>query len=271
MRFGNKLTIIALGAGAAIVCGVTVASGGPVSVPAAPNEGGQVAAPAAGATSIAGTVYTPIAPCRILDTRHAAAGILQPGKPRTVQVSGSTGFAAQGGTTTGCGIPSYATSVSYSISAVNSTGTGFFRLWPTGTGEQNATALNYGKDAITSGASVQINPTTGPGVYLISHGKAANAVIDLNGYSAPQIQTGVTSVGVLNAPTRRIVSSVRTGTGHYTVTVDSVLTSCATSVTPDGGGYAATAYVSGSQVFVRTFAAASNTLADINFHLSALC
>jgi hypothetical protein len=270
MRSAIRNSLVAIGASAVVLGAAALAYGGTPAVPAGPNAGGHaVRADAAGA-STAGTLYTPIAPCRILDTRSSPAGRLQRGVARAVQVSGSTGFSAQGGTATGCGIPTHATSISYSISAVTSAGTGFLRLWPTGIGEPNATALNFGLPAITSGASVQVNPTTGPGLFLISHGAVTNAVIDVTGYSAPQIQSGVTSTGALINSTNRIVSSVLTATGKYTVTVDGPIDGCSTNVTPDGGSIAATAYNVGNQVFIQTVNT-SNAATDANFHVSVVC
>jgi hypothetical protein len=281
MHIGIKQAAIVLGAGAAMLCGVAAASAGTTAVPAAPNAGGHVVAAAAGASSTAGTVFTPIQPCRIVDTRHQAAGALAPGRPRTVQVSGSTGFSAQGGVSTGCGIPSYATAINYSISAVTPSGAGFFRLWPTGTSEQNATALNFSKNVnITSGASVAVNPSTGAGLYLIDHGTSSQATIDVNGYYAPQIQTGVSSVGALVNPTNRVTSVVKTGTGAYTVTVGNTVTGCSASATPDGGSTSANAYIVGNQVFVKTSSITNSTstpvtstiaAADENFHLTVVC
>ena len=57
-------------------------------------------------------VYTPVAPCRIIDTREPGAGGAIPGNgTRDFMVTGATGFESQGGHTGGCGIPEDATSV----------------------------------------------------------------------------------------------------------------------------------------------------------------
>jgi hypothetical protein len=50
-------------------------------------------------------VYTPVVPCRVFDTRSASAGILVGGTQRNFVVAGTTGFAAQGGNSVGCGVP----------------------------------------------------------------------------------------------------------------------------------------------------------------------
>jgi hypothetical protein len=50
-------------------------------------------------------VYTPVTPCRIIDTRPpGAGGALAPGAPRDFHVAGTAGFDTQGGNAGGCGI-----------------------------------------------------------------------------------------------------------------------------------------------------------------------
>ena len=49
-------------------------------------------------------IYTPVAPCRIIDTRVSGAGGPIPGNgTRDFVVVGATGFASQGGNPAGCG------------------------------------------------------------------------------------------------------------------------------------------------------------------------
>jgi hypothetical protein len=75
-------------------------------------------------------VYTPVTPCRVFDTRYSAAGILAGGTQRNFEVSGTTGFPAQGGNSGGCGIPfGHATAVIINFAAVAPTGTGTLRAW----------------------------------------------------------------------------------------------------------------------------------------------
>ena len=55
---------------------------------------------------------------------------------------GGTAFAAQGGTSGGCGIPLGASLVEVTVTAVDA-GSGFLRAWPAGKAMPNATFLNY--------------------------------------------------------------------------------------------------------------------------------
>ena len=67
--------------------------------------------------------FTPLTPCRIIDTR-LAGGAIAAGSTRNFVVAGTTGFTAQGGNATGCGVPVGATSVLINFTAVNPQGLG---------------------------------------------------------------------------------------------------------------------------------------------------
>jgi hypothetical protein len=75
-------------------------------------------------------VFTPIAPCRIVDTRSATAGQLVAGVPQNFLVTSATGFATQGGSATDCGIPASATAVEMNFVAVGPAGPGDLRAYP---------------------------------------------------------------------------------------------------------------------------------------------
>jgi hypothetical protein len=73
-------------------------------------------------------VYTPVTPCRIIDTRRAG-GSLAPGVIRNFKVTGG-GHEEQGGSSQGCGIPvGRATAALINFVAVNPVGAGDIRAW----------------------------------------------------------------------------------------------------------------------------------------------
>ena len=73
-------------------------------------------------------VYTPVVPCRVLDTR-AAGGNLAPGIPRDFRVTG-VDLSSQGGDVAGCNVPQgRATAVLVNLVSVNATGAGNLRAW----------------------------------------------------------------------------------------------------------------------------------------------
>ena len=105
--------------------------------------GGATVAHAWLGASGADLVYTPVPPCRIVDTRAAAGGPIVPGVQRDFLVNGTTGFEAQGGTAGGCGIPDGATAAMLNLVAVNPAGRGDLRAWPFGQAEPSASIINY--------------------------------------------------------------------------------------------------------------------------------
>lgn len=125
-------------------------------------EGTPVVAPAAAAAPVSGGLgYTSLAaPCRAVDTRAPGVpgGDLTAGETRNFQMRGSTTFAGQGGSPSGCGVPDTAAAVEVSITAVTPAGAnGFVRAFPAGS-SVNAAFLNYtvGR-GITNTGTVALN------------------------------------------------------------------------------------------------------------------
>jgi hypothetical protein len=90
-------------------------------------------------------VYTPVPPCRIVDTR-LAGGSLAAGTQRDMRVTG-VGLQFQGGAVAGCGVPvGPATAAVLNFVAVNPTGPGNLRAWAYSTPPvpaPTASILNY--------------------------------------------------------------------------------------------------------------------------------
>jgi hypothetical protein len=92
-----------------------------------------------------GLTFFPVNPCRIVDTR-VAGGILQAGISRTFVVNrgGSTfNYGSQGGTTSGCGLPTTAKAAFFNFTVVTPTAPGFLRAWPFGSSLPNASISNF--------------------------------------------------------------------------------------------------------------------------------
>jgi hypothetical protein len=89
------------------------------------------------------TIYTPVVPCRIIDTR-LAGGALAAGAQRNFYVAGTSGFAAQGGNPAGCEVPlGPAKAAVINFVAVNPGGAGNLRAWAYGGATPTASILNY--------------------------------------------------------------------------------------------------------------------------------
>ncbi|MCU1496076.1 MAG: hypothetical protein JWM47_29 [Acidimicrobiales bacterium] len=129
-----------------------------------------------------GAVYVPVSPCRVVDTR-GAGGAFTAGERRNFQVAGTgSQFALQGGTSGGCGIPGGAAGVEASVTAVSPGSNGFFRAWPNGIAEPNATFLNFTKgQGITNTGAITLAPAGQLDLAVKTSG-AAHYVIDIQGY-----------------------------------------------------------------------------------------
>jgi len=110
-------------------------------------------------------IYTPLPPCRVLDTRAAPGGArLGPGATRTVLLRGvAANLASQGGSSTGCGVPdpvnnaNVAQAVAVNIVAVSASGPGFLIAFATGSGTPAASTLNYDSNqTIANGVIVPV-------------------------------------------------------------------------------------------------------------------
>jgi hypothetical protein len=133
-------------------------------------------------------VYTPVTPCRIVDTRLAADGALVGGAARTFDVDGAN-LAAQGGSATGCGIPfAVAAAVTMTVVAVNPAAPGHLTAWGLGP-QPTSSILNYaGKDVIADTATIPVAPGGGNDFALFSLA-TTHVVVDVLGYFARPIAT----------------------------------------------------------------------------------
>ncbi|HSY48218.1 MAG TPA: PKD domain-containing protein [Thermoanaerobaculia bacterium] len=123
-------------------------------------------------------LYTPIAPCRALDTRVAAQGpALQHGDIRGVQIRGN------------CGVPSDAKAAMINVTVVGPNGSGYLTAFPSGiAGPPVAATINFpaGEPAEGNGSIVPLGQSLANDLsvyaYLPPAGSSTNLVIDVFGY-----------------------------------------------------------------------------------------
>ncbi|MDW7773245.1 MAG: hypothetical protein SCH71_10185 [Desulfobulbaceae bacterium] len=140
--------------------------------------------------------FTPVTPCRIVDTRNAG-GMFAAGTSRAYYVYGTTQISAQGGNPAGCTSPvGEPRGVVVNVTAV-STANGNLRAYPANVAVPNASLVNFRPGVpIANAAAVKTYYSFGPEELKIYASAATHVVIDVMGYySAPVIPAGIEFVG----------------------------------------------------------------------------
>ena len=225
------------------------------------------------------SIFTPITPCRIADTRKAS-GPLANLAVRNFYVRGTQQFLPQGGTGGGCGVPASATAVATNVTVVPLGVAGYLSGYPAGTTEPNTNFVTY-----NHGQNITANPIlplaafgAAPHLSIRNHGGAAHVIVDVTGYYAPQIQ-GLLDIttGVPYSGSTRILSVVKAQLGVFQVKVDTDVSYCTPTVTPYiGPGTYADAYAFGGDtitVFVWKLSSTGQPVAydPGYFYLSVIC
>ncbi len=229
--------------------------------------------------SQADLVYTPLTPCRIIDTR-SAAGPIAAGTTRSFLVTG-TDYSAQGGKATGCGVP-YGPTTAAMINFVVATpaGPGNVRVTPFGKAIPLAAIVNF-TTGVTLGNGLAVatcdpsSTTCTSDITIQIDVSATNLVADVQGYfrrvstggvgtalladaavTAAKISSGVV-VRSLNAQTDAVTLAGTNGlgvsAGSGTVTVSSNATpanASGTIVARDGAGSFAASSISLNNLFL---------------------
>ena len=139
--------------------------------------------------------YTPVVPCRILDTR-IIGGPLQPDVARIFE-GYVPNFAVQGGASSDCGIPPSVPVLALNVYAVNPANTGFIKVWAFGTAEPAVSTVNsqVGITAIATGTLVPVDRLNG-NRFVAKSPTVVDFVADVVGYfrSPGPVSGDVTSV-----------------------------------------------------------------------------
>lgn len=114
-----------------------------------------------GVTTGADLVFTPLSPCRIVDTR-LAGGPIAAGTARGFKAWGAN-FSAQGGNAADCGIPqnTYVAALALNLVAVLPSAAGYITAYPFGEARGNVSTLNYvAGDIVANGAIVKVSQSS---------------------------------------------------------------------------------------------------------------
>jgi len=181
--------------------------------PSVPSDAGAFAARLGDIS--ADLTYTPLSPCRIIDTRGMAGGAI-PGNSSRNFVALANSFTSQGGSATDCSTSGVvATAVVINVTAVSPMGGGFATVFPFATPPPLTSSVNYTAGAIVNNSVIAKIPNplafSDFTVYTFAQ---AHFVIDIVGYFSPNVATpldcfetvqstanvGVNSAGLAIAP-----------------------------------------------------------------------
>jgi hypothetical protein len=171
-------------------------------------------------------VYTPVAPCRIVDTRNAG-GPIAAGTSAAFIVDAST-FTSQGGFNGDCGIPfSASAAVAMTITVTQPESAGYFTAWAIGNPQPFASVLNYlANQTIATTSIIPVLPGTGGNGFMLFSVANAHVVVDVVGYFAAPVATALNCVTVSSGA---VAAPVNTW-----FPIDAA---CPAGTTATGGGY----------------------------------
>jgi hypothetical protein len=127
-------------------------------------------------------VFTPVTPCRIVDTRNAV-GMFAAGTSRAYYVYGTTVIANQGGNAAGCSSPvGEPRGVVVNVTAVPSTYGGNLRAYPANAALPTASLVNFRPgENIANAAAVQTYYAVGQELRIYAS-QPTHVVVDVMGY-----------------------------------------------------------------------------------------
>ncbi|HEX7134265.1 MAG TPA: hypothetical protein VF228_16930 [Iamia sp.] len=229
------------------------------------------------------TEFVPLPGCRLYDTRQGQGGSpIGAGNFRILKVKGpetiSGQYAGQGGKAGGCGVPVAAVAIEATVTAVSPAGTGYLRLWPSGSTETTSTFLNYIRNFNPSntGALAICNVSCGVAsdLRVRAFGSATHVAIDVQGYYVKPLAAIVTSAGTLERGSR-VLGVTRPFQGQYLIQFDRTVDQCVATAAVNGttgNGYAMIGPDSADNTKVYVFTSdAAGALQNRGFHLTLTC
>jgi len=180
--------------------------------------------------------FIPVTACVLVDTRQAG-GQLGAGVARNYKALGNGSLASQGGSHTGCGLPTSASALLLNVGALEPHAGGYMKIKPFGASGAGAGAVNYlAHQNIGGVVTVPLNsPGTGNAFTVTNTGGPAGLIITVQGYYEKPLAGFVSPSGTPYSGSSRIISATRVALGVFEVRFDRNIRYC---------GATATAYVS---------------------------
>ena len=140
--------------------------------------------------------FTPVTPCRIMDTREAGSlsGILAAGSTRSFLGSVASSFAIQGGSATNCNVLEgvNTTAIVVNFTVVNPSTGGYITAFPANAAVPLAATMNFSAgDVKGNNATLKLNQTAGQFHFKIFSTSQTHLVADVVGYYARPIGTAL--------------------------------------------------------------------------------
>ena len=123
----------------------------------------------------AGFQFTPVTPCRLVDTR------LDQGPP--LQANTATSFAVPQEGTCGATIPSNAAAYSLNVTVVPVTTLNYLTIWPSGEGQPVVSTMNSPDGRVKANAAIV--PAGANGAVSVYVTDTTHVILDIDGYFAP--------------------------------------------------------------------------------------
>ncbi len=198
-------------------------------------------------------VYTPIQPCRIVDTRNTAAGQIAANATRSFVSTNASNFTGQGGSATNCGTFGLsATAVALNVTAVTPVANGYTTVFPFGTTQPLSSNVNYyaGITAANGVIATIPNPVSTFDFTIYSNAQS-HYVVDILGYFAPPLATALDCTTVAGTPTNVAASAY---VSLPTLFCPATYTPISLSISAGENVLVADSYTAGNagQIFVRS-------------------
>lgn len=210
--------------------------------------------------AVAELTYVPLAPCVIADSRKGTGGNKSKfgsSTTRTFTVTGTSGFTAQGGQSSGCGVPANAEAVALTAVVIGPSKAGALRIWPSTGAMPSVDYANYGKFTMSNTGTVALN---GPSIKVKNYTSKTNLALRVSGYYLPRIAGLVGGGGQVYSGTG-ILSVTNPSPGRFEVTVDRDVTYCTPMVNP---------YNAGPGVYANAYAFANNKVSVFAWYLDGI-
>ena len=157
------------------------------SVTAVNGGGSTVSAIQSFTTYTSGSLFVPVTPCRVSDTRLTTGTFGGPymtgGSTRTIPIPSGN-----------CGIPSSATAYSLNVTVIPHSTLQYLTIWPAGQAQPYVSTLNSSTGAVVANAAIVPAGSGGVSLFVTDD---SDVVLDVNGYFTSSATAGALSLYVV--------------------------------------------------------------------------